>query len=130
MYDEENVDIEEQIYNRVLQEEIEQEQKEMESLNEEDEDSKNINEDDDDVIEVNGKITKNSFIFEQTLPDKKKKKYVFTHKPSNVIFEASVIGQDRNNTDKFVFKAKPYKTDENDKIRIFNFKDLKNIRYK
>lgn len=128
MYDEENVDIEEQIYNRVLQEEIEQEQKEISSLY--DEDSENVNDEDEEIVDTNVKVNKNTFIYEQKITQKKKKKFIFTYKPTNIIYEASVIGQDNSNSDKFVFKAKEYKTDNPEKIRIFKFQDLKNIRYK
>lgn len=129
MYDEENVDIEEQIYNRVLQEEIEQEQKEISSLY--DEDSENsVKDEDEEIIDSNLKVNKNTFIYEQKITQKKKKKFIFTYKPTNIIYEASVIGQDNSNSDKFVFKAKEYKTDNPEKIRIFKFQDLKNIRYK
>lgn len=129
MYDEENVDIEEQIYNRVLQEEIEQEQKEISSLYDEDSEN-NVKDEDEEIIDSNLKVNKNTFIYEQKITQKKKKKFIFTYKPTNIIYEASVIGQDNSNSDKFVFKAKEYKTDNPEKIRIFKFQDLKNIRYK
>lgn len=126
MYDEENVDIEEQITNRVLQEEVETE--ELEEILDNDDENNILNEDDIDD-ELNIKINKNTFIYEQSLPQKKKKKILFTHKPSNKVFEVTVIGQDKTNSDKFVFNAKEYKSIESDKIRIFKFQDLKNIHY-
>lgn len=130
MYDEENVDIEEQINNRVLQEEIEKEQEELEILNTEASSLDVKKEDEYDAIEyANLKVNKNTILYECSLEDKKKRTLVFAHKLSNTVFEGIVIGYDKN-TDKFVFKVKQYKTKENPKIRIFKYQDLKNIRYK
>lgn len=123
MYDEENVDIEAQLIDRELLEEQEAFEKEKEQIQKETESDKK--DDDSDI-----KINKNTFIYESSQSQKKKKKIIFTHKQTNKVYEVIVIGFDKSNSDKFVFNATEYKSGLPDKIKIFKYQDLKNIRYK
>ena len=122
MYDEENVDLETELYNREIMEEQEQEHEQNNEESEIENEEENINED----IKVN----KNTLIYAQKVSPKKRKSFIFIHKPTNIIYEGELLGQDINNSDKFCFSVKVYKSEENKKIRIFKYQDLKNIRYK
>ena len=121
MYDEENIDLETELYNREIIEEQDIEEQEENSESDE------IQEDD---INHDMKINKNTFIYEQSCSNKKRKQFIFMHKPTNIIYEAELIGQDVHNSDKFCFFAKEYKSKNDKKIKIFKYQDLKNIRYK
>ena len=118
MFDEENQDIEKLFYEKEL----------LDDIDELDDDNSESEEDlEDEDIDLT--VYKNTLIHETE--QKVKRILQFVHKPTNKIFEGTVIGKDRENSDKFAFIVKQVNGDDHtEKTRIFNFNDLKNIRFK
>jgi len=127
MYDEENVDYESQITNRVFDELETEEQNTILT----DKESSPFNEDNEDIDKKSFKVTKSTLLYEIKLSEKKRNTIIFLYKPKNIIYEGIVYGQDSQNPDKFMFKVKEYKSKDNIlKCKIIKFNDIKNLRYK
>lgn len=118
MYDEENIDLEEQMYqNDILNDDI---------------DSDIIDEDsEDDEYNTDKYVLSRFFLDTQlNLPDKKKQVIRVIHKKTNKIFEGIVIGRDQNNHDKYLFDMYSVIDDElssEKKYKIFNINDIKKV---
>ena len=132
MYDEENQDIELQLYDKDLLDDIDEVDV---GYLEEPESKKNDDDDEGEFLSVAdlkySKLTKDALVAEQNKPEKKRSIITFTSKKTNVEYEGILIGQDKNNPDKFVFSVKEINSDNNNrKIKIFKYNELKNFNYK
>lgn len=114
MYDEDNVDLEEQLYLQEVQEELEAEEAALE-------------EDEEEIDPLDYTLTK-SFLESQIKrlePDRTTLKIV--HKKTGKIFEGYVLGQASTDDNKFVFLMSEV-TEEGvgeQKTKIFNFADIR-----
>lgn len=115
MYDEDNVDLEEQLYLQEVQEELDAEEAALEELEEEEYDPTDYT------------LTK-SFLEEQL-----KKKEIdrinikVVHKKTGKIFEGIVLGQGADDSNKFAFRMVIIDNGEKSepKTKIFNFADIR-----
>ena len=123
MYDEDNIDLEEQLYLQEIQEELESE--EYADIENEEED-----ENEDEFEQYDYKLTK-SFLETQLRryePDRTYLKII--HKPTRKIFEGYVLGQSSSNSNKFVFLVAELVDDalSEKKTKVFNIDDIKKYK--
>ena len=115
MYDEDNVDLEEQLYLQEVQEELDAEEAALEELEEEEYDPTDYT------------LTK-SFLIEQLKKKESERINIkVVHKKTGKIFEGIVLGQGVDDPNKFAFRMSIIENEKRSepKTKIFNFADIR-----
>ena len=114
MYDEDNVDLEEQLYLQEVQEELDAEEAALEELEEE-------------YDPTDYTLTK-SFLKEQLKKKESERINIkVVHKKTGKIFEGIVLGQGVDDPNKFAFRMSIIENEKRSepKTKIFNFADIR-----
>ena len=114
MYDEDNVDLEEQLYLQEVQEELDAEEAALEELEEEN--------------KTNNYTLTKSYLSEQLKKKETERINIkVVHKKTGKIFEGIVLGQGVDDPNKFAFRMVIIENGERStpKTKIFNFADIR-----